>query len=140
MRYDNWKWGVEPFKPNHMVYQSLVVSAILMIFVLVIVFVPDLFMLRQKPADPLSTPLGIKPEWYFLPAYQALKLVPQSLFGQTAEFLSVVGQMVFVLAVMLLPFLDRNPHRHPAKRPVMMTIGAITAVVVLVLGIWGHLS
>ena len=138
MRYDKWKWGVEPFKPNHMVYQGLAVLPVLAVLVVVVVFVPGVFMLEQQPADPLVTPSDIKPEWYFLPAYQALKVVPISIFGHAAEFVGIMGQMVFLLAVILLPFWDRNPARHPAKRRLMMAAGAIVAIVVLVLGICGH--
>ena len=173
MRYDKWKWGTEPFKPNHMVYQALAVLPVLMIYFAIVVFAPGIFMLEQEPADTLTTPAHIKPEWYFLPAYQTLKMIPMNVlkigerervdektgeavmdpetgkpvmepiwigFGAYAELLGVTIQILFLLAVILLPFLDRNPERHPRRRPVMMTIGAITALVVLALGVWGHFS
>ena len=138
MRYDNWKWGVERFKPNHMVYQALALLPVLMIFIVVVVFAPDVFMLEQQPADPMTTPLDIKPEWYFLPAYQALKMAPEPIFKEATEFVGIAVQMVFLLGVILLPFLDCNPRRHPRRRPIMMAIGLVAAVIVVGLGVMGH--
>ena len=61
-------------------------------------------------ADPLVTPLGIKPEWYFLPAYQLLKYVPEVVGVQ-------VPPLVLVLLLLLaLPFYPPAP-RHPPRRP-----------------------
>jgi len=149
MRYDDWKWGVEPFKPNHMTYQALALAPVLVVFFLIVTFVPDLFLLDAEPANTIETPEHIKPEWYFLPAYQMLKTVPSKVnlfgqervvFGDLAEFIGVAVQLVFLLAVFLLPFLDRNPERRPARRPVMMTIGAVSVIVIVLLGVWGHYS
>ena len=59
-----------PFFPVHVTKEAIV--AVLLLAVLV-----TLAVLRPwgigEPADPLSTPTHIKPEWYFLPSYQLLK-------------------------------------------------------------------
>ena len=39
--------------------------------------------------------------------------------------------------LMLLPFLDRDPMRDPAKRPAVMTVTIFGAIVVLVLTLVG---
>lgn len=70
-----------------------------------------------EKADPLaSAPVGIKPEWYFLPLYQSLKFVP-------AQFLSISGELIVnslvVLASILwfcVPFLDRKASKEQKGR------------------------
>jgi len=53
-------------------------------------------------ADPLSTPLHIVPEWYFLPYYGILKSINNRAWG--------ILFFLFVLAgFALLPFFDRSP-------------------------------
>jgi len=85
-----------------------------------------------EPADPLVTPLGIKPDWYFLPPYQLLKYVP--------EAVGVLIPPLFFLLLLLLPFLDRSPERHPRGRSRAMAAGVLVAACLLLLGVLGHLS
>jgi ubiquinol-cytochrome c reductase cytochrome b subunit len=63
------------------------------------------------PANPLSTPEHIVPEWYFLPFYAILRSIPDKLFGVLAMGASIV--ILFVL-----PWLDRSPVRSGTFRPV----------------------
>ncbi len=68
----------------------------------------------EPPADPTDTVYVPKPEWYFLPVYQLLKLVPGSL-----ESVVAVGVPTVLLIVLLaLPFLDRRSTRNLLHRPV----------------------
>ena len=67
-----------------------------------------------QKADPFLTPPHIKPEWYFLWAYQTLKIFPSKIIG-----LGV--QVAFMTFLALLPFIDRGPERRPAKRPLFVT-------------------
>jgi ubiquinol-cytochrome c reductase cytochrome b subunit len=85
-----------------------------------------------EPADPLRTPVGIKPDWYFLPAYQLLKYVP--------EVVGVLAAPLFFLALLLLPLLDRSLERHPRRRPRALAGAALVGIFLLLLGVLGHLS
>ncbi|WP_395018672.1 cytochrome bc complex cytochrome b subunit [Dongia sp.] len=67
---------------------------------------PDNFI----PANPLSTPEHIVPEWYFLPFYAILRSIPDKLTGVLA-----MGASIAVLFI--LPWLDRSPVRSGAYRP-----------------------
>ncbi len=67
---------------------------------------PDNFI----PANPLSTPPEIVPEWYFLPYYAILRSIPNKLIGVCAMFSSL-------LVLFILPWLDRSPVRSGAFRP-----------------------
>lgn len=42
------------------------------------------------PANPISTPVHIQPEWYFLFAYAILRSIPNKLGGVVALFLSIL--------------------------------------------------
>jgi len=141
MRYGkDWKWGLEPFFPNHVVHQFFMVTLVMAVFFVFVFFLPGIFMLPEEPADPTVTPAHIKPEWYFLPAYQALKLVPKSIFGKWAEFVGIAVQGVAVVALIFLPFIDRNPERHTRKRPLLFVGSIITILMLFALGVWGQYS
>ena len=86
----------------------------------------------EEKADPLSTPAHIKPEWYFLFLYQALKLVPR--------IVGVLAPGIGVALLVALPFIDRKPDRSMSDRRLQISIGIITAVVIVALTVWGWLS
>ena len=91
------------------------------------VFPPEAFL----PADPLDTPLRVKPEWYFLWAYELQRRLP--------GMLGVLALALLALALLALPFLDRSPHREPHRRPFAIAgiAAAVLALVVLsLLGSW----
>ena len=68
----------------------------------------------EPPADPTDTVYVPKPEWYFLPFYQLLKLVPGSL-----ESVVAVGiPTILVIVLVALPFLDRRSTRNLLHRPI----------------------
>jgi ubiquinol-cytochrome c reductase cytochrome b subunit len=62
------------------------------------------------PANPMSTPAHIVPEWYFLWVYAILRSIPNKLGGVAAIAL------VF-LSLLALPFLNTSPIRSSAFRP-----------------------
>jgi ubiquinol-cytochrome c reductase cytochrome b subunit len=63
------------------------------------------------PANPMSTPAHIVPEWYFLPVYAILRSIPNKLGGVLAIAL------VFV-CLFALPFLNTSYVRSSAFRPI----------------------
>jgi quinol-cytochrome oxidoreductase complex cytochrome b subunit len=70
----------------------------------------------EPPADPTDTAYVPRPEWYFLPLYQLLKVVPGSL-----ESLVAVGvPTALVVALIALPFFDRRSTRNLLHRPVSL--------------------
>jgi mono/diheme cytochrome c family protein len=76
-----------------------------------------------------------RPEWYFLPIYQLLKLVPGS-----AESLVAVGVPAALFLVMLaLPFFDRSSARNLRRRPVaLVSLVALLAGSGLLIGAAGR--
>jgi quinol-cytochrome oxidoreductase complex cytochrome b subunit len=45
-----------------------------------------------------------------------------------------------MLLLVLLPFLDRNPERHPKKRPIVIGMGIVAIIMLAVLTYWGKIS
>jgi ubiquinol-cytochrome c reductase cytochrome b subunit len=68
----------------------------------------------EAPADPTDRAYVPRPEWYFLPFFQLLKLVPGS--WESAIATGVPALLVIVL--LALPFVDRRSTRSLGKRPV----------------------
>jgi len=128
-----------PFYPDHIRTEFYVVIGIL---VLVVIF-GSLGMLfpvgLQAPADPLNTPLHVKPEWYFLALYQLLKYIPPKVLGIDGPMFAVVTILLAVLAVVFWPFLDRKEDSRKAVR--VRFILTVTGVILAILmTIWGEVS
>jgi cytochrome b6 len=75
-----------------------------------------------------SAPAGIQPEWYFLWMFQALKLMPAYVLGINGELIAIGVITLGALALVFLPFLDKNTER--SRRTV--TWGAVFALAFMV--------
>ncbi len=118
-----------PFFPDHVRTEAKVVIGILV--VVLIVAILGLFkpVGLGDPADPMNTPLHVKPEWYFLGLYQLLKYIPKTT--------GAVIPVIFVAIVALWPFIDRNP--DTSKKNIRVRFIAIVIGVAILIGltIWG---
>jgi mono/diheme cytochrome c family protein len=88
----------------------------------------------DPPADPTSQYLP-RPEWYFMFLFQLLKYFP----GWTAIFAVAIIPGIVSVLLLLVPFYDRNPYRHPKRRPVAvaaMTLGMASIIGLTVLAYW----
>jgi mono/diheme cytochrome c family protein len=75
-------------------------------------------------ADPTDTAYIPRPEWYFLFLFQALKFFK----GPLEAFGSVVLPGVAVLALFLVPFIDRGPMIRLGKRTFAITLVVLAAI------------
>ena len=135
---------LEPFWPNEIIKMTVVVLCTLAVIML-LATMPVLMEMTglkgvmhvEEPANPQgATPVGIKPEWYFLAVYQHLRLMPTELFGISGKTLGVLSQGPVVLAVLLLPFwYRRGAHRRPGHGYRLVVTFVIFAL--LGLTIWG---
>ena len=89
-----------------------------------------------EPANPLETPEGIKPEWYFLPTYQLLKYFS----GPFGKFLGILVSGVPFVMLFAWPFLERGPGRHPRRRRWAVRLGYVAVALALFFGVLGYLS
>lgn len=85
-----------PFHIYYSIKDVFGFSVILWGLVYVCLLRPDIFLECENfiPANPLSTPVHIQPEWYFLFAYAILRSIPNKGGGVLALVLSVVGLML----------------------------------------------
>jgi quinol-cytochrome oxidoreductase complex cytochrome b subunit len=58
-----------------------------------------------------APPPGIRPEWYFLPLFQALRLLPGTIGGLDTEVAVNLAVIVLVAALFAMPWLDRGNGR-----------------------------
>lgn len=68
----------------------------------------------ESPADPTDTSYVPRPEWYFLPFFQLLKLFP----GSMESTIAIGVPLFLVIALLTLPFFDRGSRRSLRHRPV----------------------
>src|ERR1700753_965026 len=103
-----------PFHP-YFVFKDLVTIFVFLLSLTILVFYyPNLLGHSDNyiPANPLSTPASIVPEWYLLPYYTILRSIPNKLLGVIAMFSSL-----FILLGM--PLFDTSRLRGSHFRPIM---------------------
>jgi menaquinol-cytochrome c reductase cytochrome b/c subunit len=68
-------------------------------------------------ADPTTTTYVPRPEWYFFFLFELLRVIKPP----AIVFIATVGiPTVLMVLMVVIPFIDRNPNRHPFRRPVAM--------------------
>nr|WDR45389.1 cytochrome b [Lasiopodomys gregalis] len=117
-----------PFHPYYTIKDFLGVLMLLMTFMVLVLFLPDILgdPDNYTPANPLNTPPHIKPEWYFLFAYAILRSIPNKLGGVLALILSI-------LVLALMPLLHTSKQRTLAFRPITQTMYWILVADLLIL-------
>ncbi|MCK4577538.1 MAG: cytochrome b N-terminal domain-containing protein [Candidatus Marinimicrobia bacterium] len=119
---EGYKKGYYAFYPIH--FGKIVITTLFLLSLmslLSVVLPPGI----GEPADPMNTPLHIKPEWYFFPVFLFLKLVPLNV-GMLITGLAILG-MVF------WPFLEPLLSKDEKRRSIIgYIIGSFTIVILIV--------
>lgn len=94
-----------------------------------------------EKADPFAPAYkDIRPEWYFVYMFQTLKLVPGGEFaGVEYEAMAIMFFGLCGLAVVLVPFLDRNVEKNK-RSPGFTIVGVLALVYVIAMSCWGYAS
>lgn len=119
-----------PFYPHFVLKDALVWLLVLAAVGILCVFFP--WEIGQKADLFASTPVGIKPEWYFTFMFTTLKLMPPHILSLEGEVLAILGFMAGAFLWMLLPFLDRRASREQ-KSPVVSVIGFLIAAYIVIM-------
>lgn len=117
-----------PFFPNYILDELIAWYILLALLVVLASLFPAGL---DEKANPLETPVGTKPEWYFLAVYEFLKLVPRT-----------VGIMVPIVGLGLLtvlPFLDRKPEVLARRRKIAIGVATVILVAAVALTVRGFL-
>ncbi len=129
-----------PFFPDHVKTEFYVVLGILAVVVVIAIAGLIKPVGLSEPADPLNTPLHVKPEWYFLSLYQILKKIPAMVLGIQGKTLGVVIPILLVGLVFLWPFLDRKPDSSKRVYWIRLAFAIFAVIVIIALTIWGEVS
>ncbi|MGI8749011.1 MAG: c-type cytochrome [Thermoleophilaceae bacterium] len=122
--YSILKGQGKPFFPYAVAKDGAMAAIVLAVIILWAV----LFGAELGPkADPTTTTYSPRPEWYFFFLFELLRVVkPPALV-----IMATLGiPTICLMLLMLLPFYDRGPERHPLRRPVAM-VGAVATVVAM---------
>ncbi len=128
-----------PFHPYYTVKDLFGASFFLTIAAFILFFVPTfggLFLEHDNfvVANPMVTPLHIKPVWYFTPYYAMLRAVPDKLLG-------VITMGGAVMILFLLPWLDRSPVKSIRYRSTISKVMiTLFCIVFIILGYMGMQS
>nr|YP_009652368.1 cytochrome b [Acratocnus ye]QDA81102.1 cytochrome b [Acratocnus ye] len=102
-----------PFHPYYTMKDILGLFILILAMLTLVLFYPDLLgdPDNYTPANPLSTPPHIKPEWYFLFAYAILRSIPNKLGG-------VLALISSILVLVIIPMLHTAKQRSMMFRPI----------------------
>lgn len=104
-----------PYYPYIFVRDATAALVLLLVLVGVSAFVG---IAAQAPADPTDSSYVPHPEWFFLFFYEIVKYFPGNL-----STIAVVGLPGLVFGgLLILPWIDRWPERHPRKRAGIMAL------------------
>ncbi len=120
----------EPLFPNQIFKDSIF---ILIIFLLLAAFAILSPAPLEPRADPTDSTYNPRPEWYFYFMFQLLRIFE----GKFEIIGTVIIPTIAIMALVLLPFLDRNPERAPRKRMLMMAVAVCAVVIIGVLTMIG---
>ncbi len=121
-----------PFYPDHLTLEAKVALGFTILVVLIGVIGFFFPIGLGTPADPMDTPLHIKPEWYFLFLYQLLRYIPKTI-GATAP-------VIAILLMAIWPFLDSKPDTSKKTFQNRIWFSVIIVIVIIALTIWGEVS
>jgi len=108
-----------PFYPYFIAKDGWALGAFLFLYCAVVFFGPNMLGHPDNyiPANPMSTPAHIVPEWYFWPFYAILRAFTSDFFFIPAKLMGVLAMFGAILVWFFLPWLDRSPIRSGHYRP-----------------------
>jgi hypothetical protein len=124
----------KPFFPYAVAKDGLMACIVMAVIILMAV----LFGAELGPkADPTTTTYSPRPEWYFFFLFELLRVIkPPELV-----FLATIGiPTICLVLLLLLPFYDRGPERHPLRRPVAMSAAVVTVFAMAYLSVLGAVA
>jgi ubiquinol-cytochrome c reductase cytochrome b subunit len=108
-----------PFFPYYIAKDGWTLGAFLFLYCALTFFAPNMLGHPDNyiPANPMSTPAHIVPEWYFWPFYAILRAFTVDFFFVPAKLMGVLAMFGSILLWFFLPWLDKSPVRSGLYRP-----------------------
>jgi ubiquinol-cytochrome c reductase cytochrome b subunit len=128
-----------PFYPFFIAKDGWAVGAFLFLYCAMLFFFPNALGHPDNyiPANPMSTPAHIVPEWYFWPFYAILRAFTSDFFFVPAKLMGVLAMFSAILVWFFLPWLDKSPVRSGKYRPTFKWFFVVLVIDVLILGYCG---
>lgn len=117
------------FFPDHVTTELMAGLFLLTVLTMLAIIFPAPL---GEPANPAETPLHIKPEWYFFPAFRWLKL--------TSLPVGVAGMGLAAIALVFWPFIDSALRRRNPRSELGTLLGAGALSVFITFLVWEALS
>ena len=129
-----------PFHPYYTAKDGFGLGVFLICLSVLTFFAPNMLGHPDNyiPANPLSTPAHIVPEWYFLPFYAILKSFTFNFLWVPAKLWGVLAMFGSILLLFFLPWVDVSPVRSASYRPLYKKFFWVLVVDVFVLGYLGQ--
>jgi ubiquinol-cytochrome c reductase cytochrome b subunit len=130
-----------PFHPYYTAKDGYFALVAITLLMAVVFFAPNYLghPVNYVPANPLSTPSHITPEWYFWPFYAILRAFTVDFLFIPAKLTGVAAMFASILLLFFLPWLDRSPVRSGRYRPMFKIFFVILLIDIVVLGWLGGL-
>ncbi|MBU1825908.1 MAG: cytochrome b N-terminal domain-containing protein, partial [Alphaproteobacteria bacterium] len=125
-----------PFHPYYTAKDGFGLGIFLLVFVALTFFSPNMLGHADNyiPANSLSTPAHIVPEWYFLPFYAILKAFTFNFLWIDAKLWGVIAMFASIALLFFLPWLDSSPVKSSTYRPLYRWFFWVLVADVLLLG------
>jgi ubiquinol-cytochrome c reductase cytochrome b subunit len=125
-----------PFHPYYTAKDGFGVGLFMLLFASLVFFAPNMLGHPDNyiPANSMSTPAHIVPEWYFWPFYAILRAFTFDFFFVPAKLLGVLAMFASILLLLFLPWIDKSPVRSGHYRPLFRKFfwfGLIPCIIVL---------
>jgi menaquinol-cytochrome c reductase cytochrome b/c subunit len=100
-------------------------STMALIVMIVIIFLAAMFGAELGPkANPTTTTYVPRPDWYFYFLFEVLRVMKN--VPKFTDMATIGVPTICMILLFLLPFYDRSPERHIARRPVALVAGLTT--------------
>jgi ubiquinol-cytochrome c reductase cytochrome b subunit len=125
-----------PFHPYYTAKDGFGLAIFFIVFAGLLFFAPNLLgePVNYVPANPLSTPAHIVPEWYFWPFYAILRAFTLNFMWVPAKLWGVIAMFSAILLLFFLPWLDKSPVRSNNYRPLAKIFFWVLVVDIIILG------
>jgi ubiquinol-cytochrome c reductase cytochrome b subunit len=125
-----------PFHPYFTAKDFFGLCLYLMVFSVFVFFIPNALGHPDNyiPANPLSTPAHIVPEWYYWPFYAILRAFTVDFLWIPAKLWGVIAMFSSILLLFFLPWLDSSRVKSTSYRPMYKIWFWVLVVDVLILG------
>jgi len=125
-----------PFHPYYTIKDGFAISVFMVLMAGFVFFSPNALGHTDNyiPANPLSTPAEIVPEWYFLPFYAILRAITFDIGPISSKLGGVIAMFGSIAVLFILPWLDTSKVRSMRYRPIAKLWFLIFVFVCIVLG------